>query len=533
MPSRVNFGLFGLIVLALIGGRAHSAHADYAVSGTISGPEGATEAGVPVTFLHQETKVAVTVLSDAAGKYTIELGTEGPYQAMAGGRSSRAMPVLIDLQDKTANTLDFSVSLVEDPLVDLPSANWMDMLPAGDMRREFLVNCTSCHEISHPRVTKDGHIRDKAKWADAIALMRSIDEYGLTPPDFDDGQYATWLATHLTPETIAKAAPLEPASADALAARFTEYPVPAESSLPHDLVVGPQGRIWVTAFFNDEIWALSPDTGAIEAFPINEDPDTLAQVRALEFDPNGRLKILLGGTSAVVDFDPETGAYQTFDAGMYGHSLALDRQGNIWFNDYFGKPERLGRIDGKTGDLSVHTMPSANLTEAEGLPLPYGLQIDQDDILWNTSLASNQLVRFDTRTGRSKSFEMPTANSGPRRPALGPDGVLWIPEWSTGKLAKFDPKTEEFTEYQPSLATIGPYDVEVNQKTGEVWMAGSLSSSIFRFDPKTEKWTEFRWPTEPAYVRHIAVDEATGDVWSAYSSLPQAIAKIVRLQPNG
>jgi virginiamycin B lyase len=161
------------------------------------------------------------------------------------------------------------------------------------------------------------------------------------------------------------------------------------------------------------------------------------------------------------------------------------------------------------------------------------MQIDQDDILWSTSLASNQLIRFNTRTGDANSYDMPTPNSGPRRLAIGPDGILWIPEWNTGKLTRFDPKSEKFSQFQPGLSTIGPYDVEVNQKTGEIWMSGSLSSSIFRFDPATEIWTEFRWPTEPAYVRHIAVDEETGDVWSAYSSLPEAVAKIVRLQPNG
>lgn len=31
-------------------------------------------------------------------------------------------------------------------------------------------------------------------------------------------------------------------------------------------------------------------------------------------------------------------------------------------------------------------------------------------------------------------------------------------------------------------------------------------------------------------MRHLAIDAQTGDVWSAYSSLPTALSKIVRLR---
>lgn len=509
------------------------------MEGRISARSGETVSGLPVTFAHLESGIEITVMSGVNGRFEIVLERPGRYSARAGGRTWFAPPLELEIGEKAALTIDFTVSPVENPLASLPSAHWLSVLPDGAMKREFMVNCTSCHGIGYSRVILarvdlEGAPRTESQWLDAITYMReAIDEYELTPPDFDDARYAGWLARHLTSGALKNAAALEPVPAQALNARYTEYPVPERPSLPHDLVLGPRGRVWIAAFFNDEVWALTPSTGEIQVYPVNEKPDILGQVRALKFGADGRLRLLLGGTKAVVVLDPETGDYETLDAGMYGHSLDLDSAGNVWFNDYFGKPEQIGVIDGKTGALTVHPIPSANLTTEQGLPLPYGLQMDQDDVLWIAALASNQLVRFDTRTGDAKSFEMPSPNSGPRRLAIGPDGLIWIPEWSTGKLAKFDPKTEQFTEYQPGLSTIGPYDVEVNQKTGEVWMSGSLSSSIFRFEPKSEVWTEFRWPTEPAYIRHIAVDEATGDVWSAYSSLPEAEPKIVRLQPNG
>ena len=231
--------------------------------------------------------------------------------------------------------------------------------------------------------------------------------------------------------------------------------------------------------------------------------------------------------------DIASGDYQTFDADMYAHSLDLDSQGNIWVNYYFGKPERIGVVDANTGAVKTMTIPSANLSDENGLPLPYGLQVDDKDRLWVTMLTANTLVGYDTKTGDAKLYQMPTANSGPRRPGLGPDGILWIPEFAAGKLAKFDPETETFTEYDLGSSAAGPYDVEVDQKTGIVWVSGSNDSSIYRFDPATETFARYPWPTEPGFIRHIAVDEDTGDVWATYSSYPPGVPKLVRLQPNG
>ena len=474
--------------------------------------------------------IEVTVFTRSDGVYALTGLRVGEQTVTAKGPGwlSAAQVVSGD-----GGALDFRLTPLPDAKQALSGAHWMGLLPDGDMKRAFMINCISCHEISHDRVTKDGAARDAAQWAEAIALMRSTEVYGLTPPDFDDAAYATWLAESLSTARVATITPPAPVSADVARARYTEYPVPAAFSLPHDLVVGPDRRIWVTGFFNDVAWAYQADSGAVQTYHVNAVPDVLAQVRALEFDGNGDLWILIGGTSSIVKLDIASGDYQTFDADMYANSLDLDSQGNIWVNDYFGKPERIGVVDASTGAVKTMTIPSANLSDENGLPLPYGLQVDDKDRLWVTMLTANTLVGYDTKTGDAKLYQMPTANSGPRRPGLGPDGILWIPEFAAGKLAKFDPETERFTEYDLGSSAAGPYDVEVDQKTGIVWVSGSNDSSIYRFDPATETFARYPWPTEPGFIRHIAVDEDTGDVWATYSSYPPGVPKLVRLQPNG
>jgi len=500
------------------------------VAGSITDADGKGLAGVMVTATEMDSGIAVTEFTDSDGRYALEGLRPGTYRVSARRLGFGAVAAHVGRLAGDGETLDLRLSRNPAFVRDLPSAHWMSLLPEGDMRREFLINCTSCHEIGHPRITKNERIRDEALWAEAIEMMRAIDVYGLTPPDFDDAKYAKWLTAHLTESAAAELTPPEPVSKTVAKARYTEYPVPKSPSLPHDLVVGPDRRIWVTAFFHDDMWALDPESGAVEIFHVNATPDTLAQVRAVEFDRKGRLWALLGGTEAAVRLDIETGAYETFDVGMYAHSLDLDSAGNIWVNDYFGKPERIGVVDVESGELETFDIPSANLSEAAGLPLPYGLQVSSDNVVWVTMIAANTLVGYDIESGKAKLYEMPTPNSGPRRPAIGPGGAVWIPEFAAGKLASVAAATETFTEYDLGSPTVGPYDVEVDQQSGIVWISGSLSSSIFRFDPANGEMREYPWPTEPGYIRHIAIDPETGDVWSAYSSLPAAKPKIVRLQ---
>jgi streptogramin lyase len=109
------------------------------------------------------------------------------------------------------------------------------------------------------------------------------------------------------------------------------------------------------------------------------------------------------------------------------------------------------------------------------------------------------------------------------------DGSIWIPEFNTGFLTRFDPQTEKFERYSLGDTALGAYDVVIDDRQNAVWITGSLASSLLRFDMKTRQIEKYPLPTEPAYMRHIQVDPKTGDVWSAYSSLPTAVPKVVRL----
>ena len=504
-----------------------------AMDGRISGhvrTDGEALDGAMVTARAVASGIETTVFSGDDGAYYLGSLDPGTYEVEAKipGRSAPRRTLAIGGGEIAR--ADFQAVPASDYRRRLSSAHWLSLLPDGEMKREFLLNCTSCHEISYGRVMPGEVPRTSAGWLDAITLMRSIDVYGLTPPDFDDERYAAWLAEHLDARHIAELRPGTAAKGAVLAARITEYPVPETPSLPHDIAIGPDGRVWITAFYNNVVWAIVPGSGETQSYAVNESPERMGQVRALTFDRDGMLWVLLGGTESVVRLNPTDGAIETFHVGLYPHSIEVDSAGKLWFNDYFSATERIGSIDPATGKVTLYQIPTAGLTPQEGLPLLYGLQVDRDDIVWGTMLAANKLFRFDSRGGGARLFEMPHVNSGPRRLGIGPDGTVWIPEFNTGTLTRFAPETKAFTRHSLGFPSLGPYDVAVDQNSGHVWVTAALGSMLLRFDPATAVWDRYPLPTEPAYPRHIAIDGSSGDVWTTYSSMPDAVPKIVRIE---
>lgn len=499
--------------------------------GRVTAPDGTPLPGVFVTVRDGASGIESTVYSGVDGRYVLDGLRTGAIVVRA--HHPRYAPGTRDTTLGHAGALaDFTLGPASDPLLHAPTSHWFAHVPDDDMKREFILNCATCHEIGASRLLKAGAPRTRAEWDEAFALMKAIDVYAVLPPDFDAARYAEWLTGHFTPDAISRIPPPPVATPAVMGERvqITEYPVPAADELPHDLVVGPDGRIWITAFWHSEMWAMDPLTGAVETYAVNNQPDKVAQVRALEFDRKGRLWIVNGGTQSVVRLDPSSRRFDTFDVGMYAHDLVIDSRGDIWVNDYFAKEERIARIRGDSGEVSVFPLPSARLPASAGVPLPYGLQVDGKDRLWSSQLAANTLARYDIASGESHLYRMPVPNAGPRRMAIGDDGAVWVPEFNTGRLSRFDPGSETFTSFDTGIGAAGIYDVAVDPRSGDVWLGAALDSSLIRFEPASGRFTHYPLPTEPAYMRHLAIDPDTGDVWTAYSSLPTAVPKVVRLR---
>ena len=440
---------------------------------------------------------------------------------LAGCRAAESAPV--PASSPAAASTPAAVVVPQSPT----SAAVLAMLPDGEAKRGFLLDCTGCHQMDVARAFPNGRARTRDEWRTIIARMMSFAGWQAGFPimsaDLDADFTADYLARHLT--TPPTEAPVYPA---VVAADVREYAYPYAQDLPHDLAVDRDGRIVVTGMFTHRMHVLDAESGAWAEVEI---PVGQANPRALEIDAAGDWWVLLGGPGMVARRSAASGQWRTWTVGMYGHDVRPDGRGGAWFNGHFSKaPEQIGRVDTTSDAARVIDVPGPTPAAAGGGPIPYGMRIAPNGVVWMTELHGNRLVGYDPTSARFTFHTMPTTASGPRRLDIDDDGVLWIPAYAAGTLVRFDPASGSFRELPLPVRDALPYVARVDDERGRVWIATGAADAVFVFDPRTERFTTVPLPTRGALVRHIDVDPRTGDLWAAYGASPGIPPKIARIR---
>lgn len=349
----------------------------------------------------------------------------------------------------------------------LPATAVLSLLPDGEEKRGFVLDCTGCHQMDVALAFPGGRARTRDEWRAVVSQMLAFAGHRAGFPIMsaarDAERSADFLAAHLTaPPTDA------PAYDDVIAADVREYDYPYAMDLPHDLAVDADGCIVVTGMFTHRMLVLDPVTGAYDEVSI---PVAQANPRALEMDERGDWWVLLGNPGMVARYRPATRDWRTWDIGLYGHDVRPDGRGGAWFNGHFSKaPEQIGRVDSALAGARLIDVPGPTPDAAGGGPIPYGMRIAPDGVVWMTELRGNRLVGHDPATGAFRFHDLPTSASGPRRLDVDRAGIVWIPEYAAGRLARFDPATSRFTEYDLPLRDAAPYVVRVDDARGRIWI---------------------------------------------------------------
>ena len=407
------------------------------------------------------------------------------------------------------------------------AASVLSLLPEGEEKRGFVLDCTGCHQMDVERTFPAGRTRTREEWRAVVERMLAFAGHRAGFPIMsaarDAARTADFLAAHLV---NAPTAP--PEYRDVVAADIREYVYPYAQDLPHDIAVDADGHVVVTGMFTHRMLVLDPASGAFSEVEI---PVGQANPRALEIDEDGDWWILLGGPGMVARYRPWTRQWRTWDVGMYGHDVRPDGRGGAWFNGHFSKaPEQIGRVDTTSAAARIVDVPGPTPDAEGGGPIPYGMRIAPNGVVWMTELHGNRLVGHDPATGEFRFHEMPTAASGPRRLDIDRDGVVWIPEYAAGRIARFDPATSRFTEYDVPLRDAGPYVIRIDHARGRIWIGTGAADAVFLFDPRTERFSTIPLPTRGALVRHIDVDARSGDLWVAYGASPGIPPKLARIR---
>jgi streptogramin lyase len=497
---------------------------------TLAGGGGAP--GVFVTATVPGASFAHTVITDPNGYYDFTGLPAGEYQVTAHRPGYRPPePATVRLGGE--NPLP---SLVIEPAApgptDLTASAFLGLLPEGEVKRRFILDCTGCHTFDDRITLPNGQPRTKAAWAEAVSRMLGFAGPQSNFPVISQGREpeptATWLSVHARPDKLQILAenvgpPENPGSA-----LITEYAIPEPQDLPHDLAVLRDGRVLITGMFTHRMYLLDPGTGeyGLEAIPVAN-----ANPRAVEVDEAGDWWVLLGNPRQVARREAATGAWKSWPIGMYPHSIGLDAAGRVWFNGHFTRePELLGHVRPADGQVTLDTMP-AHPRAASGFgPIPYELRIGPGGLVWVSELAGNRVVSYDPAGDRYRVFEMPSPFSGPRRLDVGSGGEVWIPEYSGNRLARLDPATGAFEEFELPVPDALPYVVRVDAARNRVWIGTGAADMVFLFDPSTRRFRAYPLPTRGAMVRHLDIDPRNGDLWAAYGASPGVPSKVARLR---
>jgi virginiamycin B lyase len=418
---------------------------------------------------------------------------------------------------------------IDPPSTPPRSSAWLARLPDGEVKRQFILDCTGCHQFNERIALPRGRPRTEPEWREAVTRMlgyaSATSSFPVIALGREPGPTAAWLTRHL-----GTAAVKDVVLPTAAKATITEFALPDSADLPHDLAVEASGSVLVTGMFTHQLYRLDPATKVFAEIPI---PVEHANPRAIELDPAGRPWLVLGAPGKLATVGPDS-QWRSFDVGMYAHSLGIAPDGKVWFNGHFTRdPELLGAVDPATGKVTTHSVPPhPTMATRPGGPIPYELRVAADGRVWMSELQGNRMVVYDPRSGKFQTFTLPTPKSGPRRFDLDRDGTVWIPAYSANRLVRLDPATGKFEEIALPIRDAVPYVVRTDPRDGSLWIGTSAADVLLRYRPDRRRFDAYPLPSHGALVRHIAVDPKSGAVWLAYGASPGIAARIARVQPE-
>src|SRR5215472_8994947 len=311
---------------------------------------------------------------------------------------------------------------------------------------------------------------------------------------------------------------------------YTEYDLPQRTRQPHDVIVDSQGMAWYASFGEQVLGKLDPGTGKVTEYPIPLlKPNMPTGVLAVRFDEDENIWLGMQFQGGVAKFDRKTEKFQTWSLppDLNGDHVQINQvspehhnvDGKVWLQD--AGTYTVLRLDVKTGKFEVfepYPIPRPNI---------YDVISDAQNNVYFTVFGKENIGKIDAKTGKVSIYSTPSRASAPRRGMMDSEGRLWFGENRANRVGMFDTKTQTFKEWPAPTPESWPYDATAD-KNGEVWSGGEFSDRILRLNPKTGDITEYLLP-HFTNVRRVFVENSTTPVtfWVGNNHG----ASIVKLEP--
>jgi streptogramin lyase len=447
-----------------------------------------------------------------------------------------------------------------------PANVWLGALDLGraEDKQHFQMQCGFCHQLGSPLVRRD---RPAQEWGDVIHRMI---RYGSRLPTdlqkaLPEKLSAEFARLNANPAALAEPRPWDASLAGTL---ITEWPVGDSFSQEHDMLIHPNGNVYVADNIQDRVWEVNPKTHAVAVYKIphreGEQPGGLIAGRLREFPKHdstsnahslaaspvdGHIFITPSAQRRLVEFDPaaKTFTLHEMQSGFYPHTIRTDKEDRVWFT--LALSNQIARFDRKTQTFKLYDLPTRSFKErvvvwlmpflfklinwgvplpnllaidrlASGTPMPYGIDITPDGKVWFARLHTREIGCLDPRTDAITMVATPFL--GPRRLRADAHGNLWITSYAESLVARYAPATGQFTLYDLPVLPKGsdtPYALNVDRKRDVVWVNGNQSDSLYALDVSSGAWRVIPLPKRTTFTRDIEVEE-DGSVYTSNSNFP-------------
>jgi virginiamycin B lyase len=216
---------------------------------------------------------------------------------------------------------------------------------------------------------------------------------------------------------------------------------------------------------------------------------------------NGDLWYVDREAMQIGNVDPRTAKWTDYaisiPAGL-SHGITQDSSGDIWFSGRFG----FGRVDSETGKMRFYPYysPPSKRPPEGNTPA-----IDSKQNVWASLMYTNEIAKWDRKTGEVSRFAVPTPYSSPYGAVVDKKDNVWIAEFLACKLTRLDPESGLITEFSPLTrpCTVRRLSVDHNNK---IWFALDSTGEIGMLDPEMGKIVEYPEPMKFSFPYDIQED---------------------------
>jgi virginiamycin B lyase len=312
---------------------------------------------------------------------------------------------------------------------------------------------------------------------------------------------------------------------------YTEYDLPKRTRQPHDVIVDSHGFAWYASFGEQILGKVDPRTGVVTEYDVPLlKPKMPTGILAARFDEDENVWLGMQFQGGIAKFDRTTEKFQTWSLPpeLNGDHVQINQvsadhhkvDGKVWLQD--AGTYNVLRLDPASGKFEVF--------EPFKIPRPniYDVISDAQNNVYFTVFGREQIGRIDAKTGAISMWTTPTKGSAPRRGMIDAQARLWFGENRAERIGMFDTRTTTFQEWVAPTPESWPYDVTADTH-GDVWAGGEYSDRVIRLDPKTSAMTEYLLPRF-TNVRRVFVDSSTtpATFWVGNNHG----ASIVKLEPQ-